>query len=84
MTLEYNNIFEVVSESSEKALSDQKRSDLIIKIHKYADFDSIPLKHIASRLGVTVSTAKALAKGNVDGFNVFELETFLKRITSQN
>lgn len=84
MTLAYDNIFEVVSDTPETALSDKKRSDLVIEIHKYVDFNNIPLKHIANRLGVTLSTAKSLARGDIEVFNAFELETFLDRILKHN
>lgn len=74
MASEYDNTFKVPSESSENVLLDDKCSGLIIEIHKHADFDSIPLKHIANRLGVTLSTAKSLAKGDAGVFNAFELK----------
>jgi predicted XRE-type DNA-binding protein len=82
--LAYDNSFNVTSELSENAVLDKMRSDLIFEIHKYVDFDSIPLKHIANRLGVTLSTIKALAKRDVEVFNAFELETFLDRIVKHN
>jgi len=84
MASEYDNTFKVPSESSENVLLDDKCSGLIIEIHKHADFDSIPLKHIANRLGVTISTAKSLARGKVEVFNAFELETFLDKIVKTN
>lgn len=80
MTSAYDNTFKVTSESSENATLNKKRFELIIEIHKHVDFDSIPLKHIANRLGVTLSTAKSLAKRDLEVFNAFELETFLERI----
>ena len=80
----YDNTFKATSESPKKALSDERRSDLVIEIHKHVDFDGIPLKHIANRLGVTISTAKSLARGEVEVFNAFELETFLDRIVKTN
>ena len=84
MNLAYDDTFKVASESSEIAALNKKRSILIIEIHKHVDFDSIPLKHIANRLGVTISTAKSLAKRDVEVFNAFELETFLDRIVKHN
>lgn len=44
MNLAYDNTFKVASESPENALLDKKRSELILEIHKYVDFDSIPLQ----------------------------------------
>jgi predicted XRE-type DNA-binding protein len=84
MASAYDNTFKVASESPENALSDKKCSELIIEIHKHIDFNSIPLKHIANRLGITLSTAKALAKRDVEVLNAFELETFLDRIVKHN
>lgn len=80
MASAYDNTFKAPSESPANALLDERCSDLIIEIHKHADFDSIPLKHIANRLGVTMSTAKSLARGEVEVFNAFELATFLGRL----
>lgn len=80
MTLARKNTFSKVSKSSQAELLDKKCSELIIEIHKHVDFDSIPLKHIANRLGVTLSTAKSLARRNAEVFNAFELETFIDRI----
>jgi hypothetical protein len=34
MTSAYDNTFKATSESPEKALSDERRSDLVIEIHK--------------------------------------------------
>ena len=84
MTSAYDNTFNATSESPEKSLSDERCSDLVIEIHKNVDFDGIPLKHIANRLGVTISTAKSLAKRDVEVFNASELETFLDRIVKHN
>jgi predicted XRE-type DNA-binding protein len=83
MTLAYNNTFDAVSESPENALLDINRSDLLVEIHKYVDFDSIPLKHIANMLGVTLSTAKSLAKGDIEVFNAFELKIFLEELVKR-
>tara|TARA_R110000868_G_scaffold27364_1_gene104045 strand:- start:125 stop:379 length:255 start_codon:yes stop_codon:yes gene_type:complete len=80
MTSAFDNTFKVTSGSSENATLNKKCYELIIEIHKHVDFDSIPLKHIANRLGVTLSTAKSLAKRDIEVFNAFELETFLERI----
>jgi len=73
----YDNTFKATSESPENAILDKKRSDLVIEIHKNVDFDGISLKLIANRLGVTISTAKSLAKRYAEVFNAFELETYL-------
>ena len=84
MNLAYDNTYKAISELSENTILDKKCSDLIIEIHKHVDFDSIPLKHIANRLGVTLSTAKSLARRYAEVFNAFELETFLDRIVKHN
>lgn len=80
MLLKYDNIFDVESESPEQALLDKERSDLMIRIHGILDLRNAPIKNTVQVLGVTPAQAKNLAKGNIDKFNLYELQTFLKRL----
>ena len=40
-----------------------------------------PIKNAVKMLGVTPSQARKLAKGDIHNFSVFELQTFLKRLS---
>jgi predicted XRE-type DNA-binding protein len=82
MKLSYDNIFDAVSESSEQALLDKKCSDLMIKLHGILDLSNAPIKTIVNTLGVTPSQARNLAKGKIEKFSFYELQTFLKRLSS--
>jgi predicted XRE-type DNA-binding protein len=81
MTLSRDNIFDAVSESPEQALLDKKCSDLMIKIHGILDLRNAPIKTIVQALGVTPSQARNLAKGNIEKFSFYELQTFVERLS---
>jgi predicted XRE-type DNA-binding protein len=81
MVLKYENIIDSVSESPEQASLDKECSDLMIRIHQMLDLRSAPIKNTVQALGVTPSQARNLAKGKIDKFSFFELQTFLKRLT---
>lgn len=80
MKLEYNNIFEAVAGNKENAIYDKRRSDLMVELHKQIDFSGIPIKRVAHKLGVTFSTARSLARGEIETFSVSELTTFIERL----
>jgi predicted XRE-type DNA-binding protein len=80
MTLNYNNIFDAVSDSPVEGLLDKECSDLMIKIHRILDLRNAPIKTIVQALGVTPAQARNLAKGNTEKFTSYELQTFLKRL----
>lgn len=81
MSLNYDNIFDGVLESPEQALLDKKCSDLMIRIHGILDLRNAPIKTIVQALGVTPAQARNLAKGNIEKFSFYELQTFLKRLS---
>ena len=80
MKLFYDNIFDVVSGSSEQALLDKKCSDLMIEIHDRLELKTAPIKNTVQALGVTPAQARNLAKGKIEKFTFNELQTFLKRL----
>jgi predicted XRE-type DNA-binding protein len=83
MTLRYDNILNAVSKSPEHALLDEKRSDLMIKIHRMLDLRNVPIKTIVQAFSVTPSQAKNLSKGNTEKFTSYELQTFLPRLSPE-
>jgi predicted XRE-type DNA-binding protein len=70
------------SDSLEKM--DKECSELMIEIHSLLDLKNTPIKNAVRVLGVTPSQARKLAKGDINKFSVFELQTFLKRLNSAN
>lgn len=84
MTLNNENILDAVSESSEQDLLDKECSNLMTKIHRKLDLRNAPIKTIVQELGVTPGQARNLAKGNIENFSFYELQTFLKRLSSDN
>lgn len=81
MTLSYDNIFDVISESPEQALLDKECSDLMIKIHEMLDLRNAPIKTIVQALGITPEQARNLAKGKTEKFSFYELQTFVERLS---
>ena len=81
MTLSYDNIFDVISEPPEQALLDKKCSDLMIKIHEMLDLRNAPIKTIVQALGLTSALARNLAKGKIEKFSFYELQTFVERLS---
>ena len=81
MTLKYDNGFDGISGSPEQASLDKECSDLMIKIHGMLDLRNAPIKNTVQALGVTPAQARNLAKGNIDKFSFYELQTFLKRLS---
>jgi predicted XRE-type DNA-binding protein len=79
MKLEYENIFDVTSVSSDEAALDRQRSAVMIEIHDLMDFNA-PIKSTVKVLGVTPAQARNLAKGDIENFSIFELKTFLERL----
>lgn len=81
MVLKYDNIFETASGSPEQASLDKACSDLMVKIHQRLDLRNGPIKTTVQALGVTPAQARNLAKGNIDKFSFYELQTFLTRLS---
>ena len=80
--MEDSNIFDITPCSKSEATMNKKCSDLMIEIHGLLDLKNTPIKNAVKVLGVTPSQARKLAKGDIHNFSIFELETFLKRLTS--
>lgn len=81
MTLDYDNIFDAISDSPEQSLLDKECSDLMIKIHSILDLRNAPIKTIVQALGGTPAQARNLAKGNTEKFTSYKLQTFLQRLS---
>jgi predicted XRE-type DNA-binding protein len=81
MTLNFDNIFDAVSDLPEQGLLGKECSDLMIKIHRILDLRNAPIKTIVQALGVTPAQARNLAKGNTEKFTSYELQTFLQRLS---
>ena len=84
MTLEHTNIIDVSACSNDQAETDKKSSELMVEIHCLLDLKHTPIKNAVKALGVTPSQARKLAKGEIHNFSVFELQTFLKRLSNVN
>ena len=84
MTMNNENILNAVSESSEQDLLEKECSNLMTKIHRKLDLRNAPIKTIVQELGVTPGQARNLAKGNIENFSFYELQTFLQRLSSDN
>ena len=81
MNLSYDNILDAVSESPEQTLIDKKCSDLMIKIHGMLDLKNAPIKTIVQTLGLTPAQARNLVKGKTEKFSLYELQTFVERLS---
>lgn len=81
MTLSYYNILDAVSKSPEQASLDKKCSDLMIKIHEILDLKNAPIKTIVQVLGLTPEQARNLAKSKIEKFSLYELQTFIERLS---
>jgi predicted XRE-type DNA-binding protein len=81
MILNYKNMSDAVSESTEQILLDKESAELMAKIHEIMDLRNAPIKKTVQVLGVTPAQARNLAKGKIDKFSFYELQTFLKRLT---
>tara|TARA_R110002124_G_scaffold134023_3_gene296637 strand:- start:1631 stop:1882 length:252 start_codon:yes stop_codon:yes gene_type:complete len=80
MKLDYKNIFDATTVSSNQASIDKELSDAMIEIHSLLDFNK-PIKNTVKVLGVTPAQARILNKGDIDSFSIFELKTFIERLT---
>lgn len=53
----------------------------MIKIHGMLDLKNAPIKTIVQTLGLTPAQARNLAKGKTESFSLFELQTFIERLS---
>lgn len=80
MILEHTNSFDVINSSDRSENMEKQCLDLMIEIHSLLDLKNTPIKNAVKELGVTPSQARKLAKGDINNFSVFELQTFIKRL----
>lgn len=80
MKLDYENIFDATTMSSNQASIDKELSDSMIEIHGLLDFNK-PIKNTVKVLGVTPAQARNLTQGDIESFSIYELKTFIERLT---
>lgn len=82
--MKYTNLLDVTACSNSPESMDEQCSALMIKIHRLLDLKNTPIKNAVKVLGVTPSQARKLTKGDIHNFSVFELQTFLERLSNTN
>jgi predicted XRE-type DNA-binding protein len=75
-------MFDATPSSEDETNMDKQCSELMHEIHGLLDLKNTPIKSAVTVLGVTPSQARKLAKGDINNFSVFELKTFLERLTN--
>lgn len=80
--MEDSKIVDVTNDSNGQENIDKQCLDLMTQIHGLLDLKNTPIKNAVKVLGVTPSQARKLTKGDIHNFSVFELQTFLMRLTS--
>lgn len=78
--LDYNNIFDAVTDNSEEASELQTRSDLMIVIRDIIDENAWNQKEAAEKLGLTQPRVSDLKNGKIEKFSIDLLMTCLFRI----
>lgn len=79
MTLEYNNIFDVVTEDKAEASELQTRSDLMIAIRDIINTKNWSQKDAAEHFGITQPRVSDLVNGRIEKFSIDKLLTCLYR-----
>ena len=82
MILEDTNILDVTNDPNSQESIDKQCLELMTEIHGLLDLKNTPIKNAVKVLGVTPSQARKLTKGDIHNFSVFELQTFLMRLTN--
>jgi predicted XRE-type DNA-binding protein len=80
MTLEYNNIFEAITEDSAEASDLQTRSDLMIAIRDIIASHKWSQAIAAEQMGLTQPRVSDLVNGRIEKFSIDKLMTCLYRI----
>ena len=80
MELEFNNIFDVVTESGSEASELQTRSDLMIAIRDIITAKQWSQAVAAEKMGLTQPRVSDLVNGRIDKFSIVKLMTCLYRI----
>lgn len=80
MTLEYNNIFDAITEDKAEASDLQTRSDLMIAIRDIIDVKKWSQAVAAQRMGITQPRVSDLVNGRIEKFSIDKLMNCLYRI----
>lgn len=80
MTLEYSNIFDVITEDKAEASELQTRSDLMIVVRDIINAKNWSQADAAIQLGLTQPRVSDLVNGRIDKFSIDKLMTCLYRI----
>jgi predicted XRE-type DNA-binding protein len=80
MTLEYSNIFDVITEDKAEASKLQTRSDLMIAIRDIIDTKKWSQEVAAEQMGLTQPRVSDLKNGRIEKFSIDKLMTCLYRI----
>ncbi|MBL0710266.1 MAG: XRE family transcriptional regulator [Colwellia sp.] len=80
MTLEYSNIFDVVTENKAEASELQTRSDLMIAIREIINTKKWSQGDAAVKLGLTQPRVSDLVNGRIEKFSIDKLMTCLYRV----
>lgn len=80
MTLEYDNIFDVITEDKAEASDLQTRSDLMIAIRDIIDVNKWSQTVAAEKMGITQPRVSDLKNGRIEKFSIDKLMNYLYRI----
>ncbi len=80
MTLEYTNIFDVVTENKAEASELQTRSDLMIAIRDIIDTKKWSQEDAAKQMKITQPRVSDLVNGRIDKFSIDKLINCLHHI----
>ena len=80
MTLEYDNIFEAITEDKAEASDLQTRSDLMIAIRDIIDAKKWAQAEAAEEMGITQPRVSDLVNGRIEKFSIDKLMNCLYRV----
>ncbi|MFN3363032.1 MAG: helix-turn-helix domain-containing protein [Allorhizobium sp.] len=78
--LEYDNIFDVIADSSTEAADLQFRADLMLTLRKLLEERKLRQAEIAEALGVSQPRVSELMRGKIDLFSADKLIGLLARL----
>jgi predicted XRE-type DNA-binding protein len=78
--LEYDNIFDVMTDSPAEAADLQFRADLMLTLRKLLEEKKLRQAEIAEALGVSQPRVSELMRGKIDLFSADKLIGFLARL----
>jgi len=79
-SIPYNNVFEAVTDSQEKANELQTRADLMIAIRDIVEDNGWKQGEVAERIGLTQPRVSDLLNGKIEKFSIDLLMTCLFRL----